>query len=248
MLAYLISSVTRRRLLRALWGEGQRGSISTLARLAGVSFAAAHRELCAMERAGLARAHRTGNRVLYEANTGAPGGSVVKALLKSEHLRVANYGVEPTAEAIPDLTPLLATEIATAEIPLEETLVRALLSARRHPAVARLLPVVLAKHQARIDFSRLQENARQLGVQHAMGFFIDLAGTMAENPRLRNMARRFFDKRIKHPHDFFLVPQGKYERRLTDINTPPLAKRWHFRMNIGLDSFLSLYHKFMGGP
>ncbi len=55
VLDYLVTSRSRRQLLRALWARGASGSVSELARASGVSFAAAHRELEAMRAADLVR-------------------------------------------------------------------------------------------------------------------------------------------------------------------------------------------------
>ena len=48
LLPYLVTSRARRDLLRLLWAERAEGNVSELARMARVSFAAAHRELEAM--------------------------------------------------------------------------------------------------------------------------------------------------------------------------------------------------------
>ena len=40
-----------------------------------------------------------------------------------------------------------------------------------------------------------------------------------------------------------VVIDNRRARRLADKNTPDLARRWHFRMNLGLDSFEELFRK-----
>ncbi len=90
MLRYLITSHVRRELLVLLWGERATGSVSTLARQAGVSFSAAHRELEAMRAAGLAMSERTGNRVSYAADDAHPHRELLEQLLASEDRTVAS--------------------------------------------------------------------------------------------------------------------------------------------------------------
>ncbi len=52
---------------------------------------------------------------------------------------------------------------------------------------------------------------------------------------------------MRRHEDFFLRPHSKYERRLADKNTPAAARRWHFRMNMGLGSFESTFAKLATG-
>jgi hypothetical protein len=69
MLEYLVKGRARRGLFRLLWGQGVAHNVSDLSRLAKVSFSAAHRELQAMRAAGLARGERSGNELVYRAET-----------------------------------------------------------------------------------------------------------------------------------------------------------------------------------
>src|SRR3990172_202445 len=87
LLSYLVTSRTRRKLLRLLWGAAAEGNVSELGRRAGVSFAAAHRELLAMRAAGLARAKRAGVALVYSANRASPHAELVRRLAEEPGAR-----------------------------------------------------------------------------------------------------------------------------------------------------------------
>src|SRR3989304_2855140 len=87
LLSYLVTSRTRRKLLRLLWGATVEGSVSELGRRAEVSFAAAHRELLAMRAAGLARAQRAGVALVFSANRASPHAELVRRLAEEPRAR-----------------------------------------------------------------------------------------------------------------------------------------------------------------
>jgi hypothetical protein len=37
--------------------------------------------------------------------------------------------------------------------------------------------------------------------------------------------------------------QSSFEIKLVELNTPPVARKWHFLMNMGMNSFESLWKK-----
>src|SRR3989304_2060937 len=98
LLSYLVTSRTRRKLLRLLWGATVEGSVSELGRRAEVSFAAAHRELLAMRAAGLARAQRAGVALVFSANRASPHAELVRRL-------AGGPGARPCAAARPVAEP-----------------------------------------------------------------------------------------------------------------------------------------------
>jgi hypothetical protein len=52
------------------------------------------------------------------------------------------------------------------------------------------------------------------------------------------------DKRRKKMELFFKTQKiNKYEQNLAEKNTPTVARNWHFLMNMGLDSFETLFEK-----
>jgi predicted transcriptional regulator len=75
LLDYLVTSDSRRELLRLLWSdEGAEGSVSELARRADLSFGAAHRELEAI-------AERVGSTVVYRAVGDHEHGELLRRLV-----------------------------------------------------------------------------------------------------------------------------------------------------------------------
>ena len=47
-----------------------------------------------------------------------------------------------------------------------------------------------------------------------------------------------------HPSaNFFTNHQGELARVLADQNTPPVARDWGYRMNMGMDAFESMFAK-----
>src|SRR5262245_60483571 len=73
MLNYMFRGRAQREVFRLLWGRREAaGSVSALARLAGVAFSAVHRELQAMHEAGLASSERVGAELHYRAKADHP--------------------------------------------------------------------------------------------------------------------------------------------------------------------------------
>jgi hypothetical protein len=47
---------------------------------------------------------------------------------------------------------------------------------------------------------------------------------------------------VARPTQFF-QPTTLRERRLAELRTPEVARKWGFRMNMGMDSFESMFRK-----
>lgn len=129
---------------------------------------------------------------------------------------------------------------------LEETLARGLNLARQHPEVAKVWPVVLAKHRDRVDLMKLRQFAGQLGQKKALGFFLALCGNLMNDSTLAAFSARVRDRRFRKMEDFFLLNRGERARRLADQNTPKLARAWLFRINMSLESFRTCLQKHAG--
>ena len=125
----------------------------------------------------------------------------------------------------------------------EEMLVSAVALARNNSTLTRTLPVVLSKNVKRLDFEKLAACARKRNARQELGFFLDLTGVLAHDSDLRTKADSLFDRRRKRVTDFFKGKSGKYSARLADQNTPPVAQKWLYRMNMNMDSFQSLFVK-----
>lgn len=248
MLSYLVSGRVRRELLRLLWGRDARGSVSALARMAGVAFSAAHRELDAMREAGLARVEREGAELVYRANDAHPQADLLWRLVTAPDEQPAKAEADHDERVRGWLAsigaPLGAAEASSSVFPLEHGLAEALSLAHRDPTVARVLPLVLWRQRERLDFDRLQREAARRNEDQALGLFLELAGRISSERRLVRAAAPLRDRRRRRVRMFFSGPHGPRALVATRRNTPPEARRWGFLMNMGLDSFRSTFAKF----
>jgi hypothetical protein len=249
LLSYLVTSRARRELLRLLWALGAEGSVSALARRAGVSFAAAHRELQAMLAAGLARSRRAGTAVLYSANPGSSHAGLVRRLVDGTHAAGSEVPPGPDAERVRAWlseagAPLLVSRPTAGPVPpLEEVVAEGLALAHRDATVARVLPLVLWRRRGVLDPDGLVREASRRNEGQALGFFLDLAGRLGGDARLTALARRLRDRRRTRVRAFFARPQGRRAQALARARTPALARRWGYLMNMDLASFASPFRK-----
>jgi hypothetical protein len=248
LLSHLVTSRARRELLLMLFGQGAEGSVSALARRAGVSFAAAHRELQAMRAAGLARAGRVGGAVVYSADGASPDAELVRRLVEASGAG-SQSPPSPHAETVRGWlaavgAPLLVSRPAKGALPVvEEVLADAVALSHRDAAVARVLPLVLWRHRDTLDHEELVRQVSARNERQALGFFLELTGSLGGDPRLMARARRLRDRRRTRARPFFAVPPGRRALALARSRTPALARRWGYLMNMGLESFTSTFEK-----
>ena len=248
LLSYLVPSRARRRLLRLLWAEGAEGSVSGLARRAGVSFAAAHRELAAMRAESVARAERSGADLVYRANPGYRPAGLVRRLLRED---AVPSGPPPAAECervrgwlAAAGAPLLASRPARGRVPpLEEVLAAGLAVSHHDATVARVLPLVFRRHWDRLDHGRLVRDATQRNERQALGFFLDLTALLGSDPRMASFSEHLRDRRRTRLRPFFERGHGRRALALARRRTPQLARKWGYLMNMDLDSFASAFGK-----
>jgi hypothetical protein len=246
MLNYLVTSNVRKGLLKLLWSEGASGSVQALGRMAGVSYASAHSELAEMEKHGLAVSRGQGKAVVFQANAAHPQADVLRRLLED---------LPPPAESEDDEENLLANlkrygaPLQTdaplrAELSVEETLAQALVLSHKNPTVLRALPVAVLKNLTFLDVDLLMRRANEHRENRSLGFVLDVAGTLAKDRALKRAAAQLHDRRVKHHSPYFVTAQGKFAQELARRNTPALAKKWHFVVNMPMESFRGLYEKF----
>lgn len=242
-LEYLVPSRHRREFLKALRSERGGLTVRQLARRVGVAYSNAHREVDRLLRTDLLRAQRVGNALVCRWNSRC---SLAKAL---DPLITGTRGGADEETLYGNLkrwgAPLVKGGPPARNLPLEETLGRALLLARQHPEVARVWPLVLARNRNATDLGELERVARSLGQKRTLGFFLALTGRLSRDPSLAKFAKRFRDDRTRRAEDFFLFPQGDRARGLAEENTPSLAREWFFRMNMPVEGFESLFQKFV---
>ena len=252
MLEHLLRGKTQRELFRLLWGQRVFASVSTLSRLAGVSFSAAHRELEAMGAAGLAVPERVGSELKYRRADDHPQALLLGRLANVDEGEGTNAREVRDAELRGQLAsvgaPLAGPPTEAPGPPLEEVLADSLALSHRDATVARVLPAVLWQRRHDVDLDRLALEATRRDERHALGYFLELAGHLGGDSRLEEAARRLSDRRRRRPRMFFAGRHGPHELAATRRNTPPEALRWGYLMNLGLDSFRATFDKFAASP
>jgi len=243
----------------ALWGNLEQGTTIELSRLCGVSFGAAYSELKALKRAGLLKVTYQGAQTVYAANDGHENFGLLRELVGT--VRARSRGAEvPSRSTTEDReqdvriwlkeigAPLLVEGKLQEPCPsLEEILAQALHLAHRDATITRILPVCLWLNREELSLDRLEVHARRLGETQALGFFLALTGELSRNEEFLKMGERFRDRRRKKAHAFFEEVGSKYNQALTERNTPEIAKRWCFHMNMGLESFQTAFERFAHG-
>jgi hypothetical protein len=126
---------------------------------------------------------------------------------------------------------------------LEKLVVDALALSRRDPSVTRALPVLLWRRRADLDMAKLSRLAQAKGRERTLGFFLDLAARLSGDRRLRSAAAALRPSSPRPSTNFFTNHQGALARVLADQNTPPVARAWGYRMNMGMDVFESMFAK-----
>lgn len=238
-----MTSRARRQLLRRLWADRASGSVSALARAAGVSFAAAHRELDAMKAAGLSVAERDGVATLYRANLAHPQAEVLTRLLAATPPAHADSEQKLRGQLAALGAPLAGPAPKRRRPPVEEVLADGLVLAHRSPTVARVLPVAFWRQRDTLDFERLERAATERDERQALGFYLELTGQLGGDQRLVRRARSLRDRRRVALQLFFAGGRGAFARAAAQEKSPPVARRWGFLMNMELESFATTFHK-----
>jgi hypothetical protein len=246
MLAYLITSSTRRRLLELLWSRRMSGTVSSLAETAGLAYAGAYRELQRMVRHGLATRTVHDRENHYAAAFDHPDAELLQRLLAAPLRR-------PRSEPNDDVTrgrlrtlgaPLAAEALPVPEGALESVLVEGVELARRDATVARVLPIVFWRARDALNRERLEQVARERHQKQGVGFMLALAGHLGGDTRVTRWSSRLRDHRVSTLRPFFEVPSTRAAELTAERRAPDLARRWGFAMNLGLDDLRAQFEKF----
>lgn len=250
LLNFLVKSNTRRDLLKLLWAEEIVASGHQLSLLLGAAYSATHVELEAMKEEGIVKAHKEGKAEVYSKNERYPHKHALLLLL-------APFGRALDLSAVDDEgvksnlakygTPVLSTKKPKRYLSLEEALAHGLDLARRDASVARSLPVAFAKNREKVDLARLEFLARKRNLLPVLGFYLDLTAQLLGDRKLQKTALGLLDRRRKRKELFFNTQKriSKFEQVLAENNTPPVARKWNFLMNLGMDSFEGIFRKNM---
>jgi transcriptional regulator with XRE-family HTH domain len=138
---------------------------------------------------------------------------------------------------------LYGAKVAPADVPPPETaLAEAMSLARQSATIARALPSAFWKARRLLDFHRLLEEARRRGRARELGFFLDLTAKLSGDPAFEAAAGKLRVRPLHRPVQFFR-PTTARERQLAELRTPEVARKWGFRMNMDMDSFVSMFAK-----
>jgi hypothetical protein len=132
---------------------------------------------------------------------------------------------------------------------LEQVVVEGLRLAHTDASVARALPVMLWTNRDGLRLADLVRRARRAKEGATLGFFLDLTSELAGS---RPFAAANADlKQDRPPSDTFFFEGAETSlvgKELAALNTPPVARRWRFLMNMPLDSFDALFRKTFRAP
>ena len=127
---------------------------------------------------------------------------------------------------------------------LEAALADGLVLAHRDATLTRTLPLVLWRQRNSFNLDRLVAQASRRGERFSLGFFLELAGLLGHEPTLVQAARRLQDRRRTAVRLFFARELHPFAMALVRRNTPQVPRRWGYLMNMGVDSFRTLFDKF----
>jgi hypothetical protein len=135
-------------------------------------------------------------------------------------------------------SPVRAPHVPT----VERVIVAALRLARKDPTVALVLPVVIWRQRHRLDLKRLARAAVEHRERRALGFFLELTGWLAMDGHFVATGRALH-RRPRAMTFFFGKPRGPFAMAAALTNSPEVARRWGYLMNMPLESFASAFAK-----
>lgn len=248
LLDFFLKTEEHKKLTELLWVEEVEGSVRELSLMAGMSYATAYEELHRMENMGLVKKRRKGNATLFSSSLSKDDKKLFAALAnrspkKGSQRLVVTRLQELGLPLVGDLS-FLKNETADSN---EELVVKAVCKAKENPYLARSLPVVLVKALEDVDPARLHYWSKKKNVKRELGFYIALTALLSKKQALKKLAKSFYDKRWSKSEYLLTADKGlgAFQAKLVESNTPSLAKLWKLKMNLGLDSFESLFNKFV---
>jgi hypothetical protein len=241
----LFQSRTRAALLRLTLVEVVADSMSGLARRANLSAHAVAVEVKNLANAGLLELESVGASDLVRANTRHPAAKPLAELLRVAAKPPPSPRDQEAKETLVACgAPLLAYQ-GKRHMALEAALVEGLRAAKRDATLLKVLPVVVAKNAAQLDWAVLKENAKRAKLKAELGMLVEMTADFANKPDLKEKVQELRDRRRKVA-SFFSHAPNKYERELAKTATPRAARRWYFLMNLSEDSFRSTLVKHLG--
>jgi hypothetical protein len=197
-----------------------------------------------LERAGLVIGVTTGPKRMLQANLDHPAARALRELVAAAPLAEANDDLAARRALAAHGAPL-AGVVPDPRTGLEEAVLLGVAGVRRDPGFLRVLPVVVARHVANLDFERLRSLALARGLRAELGLVLDLTADAASLPELRHHAAPLRDAR-RHRDRFLPESMGEREQELARRRSPAAARRWHFLVNVTEASLREMVRKHHG--
>ncbi len=227
----LFPSRARRAVLLGLFGpRGNAATVSELARQAGLTPRAVAVEVRRLAGTGLVEVEAKGAADLVHPCRRHPAARALSRLMK----QAASASGVPLRDPRPSLAAYGAPLAGPDPVPAmsrEEALVVGLLEARTDPTLLRVLPVMVLRNEGQFDWDDVRSRARRAKLKAELGMLLDLTAAVSGHAGLHEHTRGLADHRRRVPRDV-PEPASVFERRLADKRTPPVARRWGFRMNM----------------
>jgi DNA-binding transcriptional ArsR family regulator len=248
LLRFLFKTEHHRVLAELIWRQGMSGSVHEFSQMSGLPYATAHALFQKLKGMGLIRSVRKGRSWVFSSNLRDDELKSLLSLLKTnrESTIFAREGIIDMD--IPIVGPSKNLRGLKAKSK-EEFLARATALAKKNATLLRVLPVLTYRLGHELKATHLLYWARHMRVERELGFVLELTAILTKQKKFLQLAGSLKDGRWKRPIFFFRPSQPfqKFEARLTEINTPNLARRWFLKMNIEMDSFTSTFSKFSEG-
>ena len=247
LMKFLFKTDQHLSLARLLWSEKLTASVHEFAQMSGLPYATAHGLLQKMLKMGLVKKTKSGRATLFSSSL--PAGELRHLLAMMEKSVPTNSGRKPLAD-FPEMElhlvgefPELRREKAQSH---EELLVKVVSLSKKNPTLLRALPLLVKKLGPHLKASRLSYWSKRFHVDRELGFVLELTSHLSQEAKYARLAKSLKDKRWSK-QGFFLDKEASltgFQAKLVETNTPELAKKWFLKMNMGLDSFESMYAKF----
>lgn len=232
------------KLFKLLWVQELRASVREYSLMSGLPYATTYELLQKLEKMGVVEKTVQGRANLLVVKSSPPEVDLLKKLVNvgDEKKRFADYEEMdlPLVGNFEDLN----NESAQSK---EELLVKSVVLAKRKSSLLRTLPLLVVRLGVDLNVYQLMHWARQFHAERELGFVLELASQLSREKKFAGLARKFHDRRWSKEVAFLENEASLkgFQAKLVEKNTPKLAKKWHLKMNMGLDSFVSHYNKFV---
>lgn len=137
--------------------------------------------------------------------------------------------------------PTFGEEVEVAD--LETALVAGVMLSHDDATVSSVLSLVFFKQVDKLNFAKLVEVAKSVNEANALGFYLDLTTEVSGEQRFRQATLMLDASKSPTNQDFFPEFKSSFSRKLADMRTPTLARKWGFRMNMPTEVYEDTFKK-----